>query len=264
MFLLGVLGLWAMIALAALLAFVIVVGAARLAWLRFGDAGIAVFVLLLVAFGVGVGVGHHFGLRDPRRDSYPKRMTRQAKKALRIAQDEALRWNREVGRQSEMMGAAEAALEERAVASDSPVTKILLIDDEAPIRLLCRVNLENAGMQVIEAHDGFIGLRKAREESPDLILLDVMMPGIDGWQVAERLLEDPATCDIPIVFLTPRTSVDDRRRGLEIGAVDYLTVPFNPVELAPMAEALLERLRRGEREELRREKLADLKALGEE
>jgi DNA-binding response OmpR family regulator len=93
------------------------------------------------------------------------------------------------------------------------------------------------------------------------VLLDVMMPGMDGWQVAERLLEDEATSQIPLVFLTARAELRDRARGLELGGVDYITKPFNPVELASMVEAMLERVRRGERDELRREKIAELRDL---
>ena len=144
------------------------------------------------------------------------------------------------------------------------MTKVLVIDDEAPIRLLCRVNLEAEGMDVVEAADGPAGLEKAREERPDVILLDVMMPGLDGWHVAERLLEDPATSGIPIVFLTARAEFRDRARGLDLGGVDYITKPFNPLELAPIVNDLLERLQRGEREQLRREKLDDLRDLMEE
>ena len=76
------------------------------------------------------------------------------------------------------------------------MTKVLVIDDEAPIRLLCRVNLEAEGMAVIEAADGPSGVEKARDERPDVILLDVMMPGLDGWRVAEQLLEDERTIGI--------------------------------------------------------------------
>src|SRR3954463_5177676 len=141
------------------------------------------------------------------------------------------------------------------------MTKVLVIDDEAPIRLLCRVNLEAEGMQVVEAPDGPAGLDKARGESPDVVLLDVMMPGLDGWHVAEQLLEDERTSGIPIIFLTARAEFRDRARGLDIGGVDYVTKPFNPLQLAPLVEALLERLERGERDELRGEKLAELRAL---
>ena len=141
------------------------------------------------------------------------------------------------------------------------MTRVLVIDDEAPIRLLCRVNLEAEGMSVLEAGDGPSGLETARAEHPDLILLDVMMPGLDGWGVAEALLEDDETEEIPIIFLTARAEFSDRARGLDIGGVDYITKPFNPVELAPLVRDLLDRLERGERDELRSEKLSELRAL---
>jgi DNA-binding response OmpR family regulator len=140
-------------------------------------------------------------------------------------------------------------------------TRVLVIDDESPIRLLCRVNLEAEGMDVLEAADGPSGLEKARAEAPDVILLDVMMPGLDGWRVAEELLDDPRTSAIPIVFLTARAELRDRARGIDLGGVDYVTKPFNPVELAPLVRDLLERVARGERDDLRREKLSELRML---
>jgi DNA-binding response OmpR family regulator len=143
------------------------------------------------------------------------------------------------------------------------MTKVLVIDDEAPIRLLCRVNLEAEGMSVIEAADGPSGVDKARDETPDVILLDVMMPGLDGWRVAGQLLEDQRTVGIPIIFLTARAEFRDRARGLDIGGVDYVTKPFNPLELAPLVQGLLDRIDRGERDELRSEKLTELRALME-
>jgi len=139
-------------------------------------------------------------------------------------------------------------------------TRVLVIDDEAPIRLLCRVNLVAAGMRVLEAGDGESGIDVARTGEPDVILLDVMMPGIDGWHVAEALLEDPSTDEIPIVFLTARAELRDRARGIDLGGVDYVTKPFNPVELAPLVRDLLDRVRRGQRDDLRREKLSELRA----
>jgi CheY-like chemotaxis protein len=138
------------------------------------------------------------------------------------------------------------------------VIRVLHIDDEAPIRLLSRVNLEAEGMEVIEAAEGETGLRLARREQPDVILLGVMMPGLDGWQVAEELLRDHETRGIPIVFLTARAEIRDRARGFDLGAVDYITKPFNPVELAARLRAMLVRLERGERHELRRENILDL------
>jgi DNA-binding response OmpR family regulator len=142
--------------------------------------------------------------------------------------------------------------------------RVLIVDDEAPIRLLCRVNLEAEKMEVLEAGDGPSGLEAARKERPDVILLDVMMPGLDGWRVAEELLEDPATSSIPIVFLTARAELRDRARGLDLGGLDYVTKPFNPVELAPLIRDLIQRVEGGEREELRRAKLAELRRLIEE
>ena len=140
------------------------------------------------------------------------------------------------------------------------MTNVLVIDDEAPIRL-CRVNLEAEGMAVLEAGDGPSGLELAGAERPDVILLDVMMPGLDGWAVASALLENPDTTEIPIIFLTARAEFRDRARGLDIGGIDYITKPFNPVELAPLVRAVLERLERGEQDELRHEKLRELASL---
>ena len=142
---------------------------------------------------------------------------------------------------------------------------MLVIDDEAPIRLLCRVNLEAEGMDVLEAADGPSGLeRGARARAPDVVLLDVMMPGLDGWQVAEQLLEDDRTSEIPIIFLTARAEFRDRARGLDIGGVDYVTKPFNPLELAPLVRELLGRHRaRRARRAARREARGAARADGE-
>ena len=141
------------------------------------------------------------------------------------------------------------------------MARVLVIDDEAPIRLLCRVNLEAAGMEVSEAEDGAAGLAVARAEAPDVILLDVMMPGMDGWQVLEELLDDERTSEIPIVFLTARAELRDQARGLELGGVDYVTKPFDPVELAPLVQRLLDRVAAGEGQEVRRQRLAELRQL---
>jgi DNA-binding response OmpR family regulator len=144
------------------------------------------------------------------------------------------------------------------------VTRVLVIDDEAPIRLLCRVNLEAEGIAVSEAGDGPGGLDLARAQPPDVILLDVMMPGLDGWHVAELLLDDPVTSDIPIVFLTARADVRDRARGIDLGGLDYITKPFNPVELASLVRGVLAAVERGERESLRADKIAQLRELFED
>jgi len=140
-------------------------------------------------------------------------------------------------------------------------TTVLVIDDEAPIRLLCRVNLEAEGMEVLEAQDGRIGLGLAQMEPPDAILLDVMMPGLNGWEVAEELLRDERTRSIPIVFLTARADLRDRARGMDIGGIDYITKPFNPLELATLVRRVVAAVAQGEREQLRSERIAELRGL---
>jgi DNA-binding response OmpR family regulator len=141
------------------------------------------------------------------------------------------------------------------------MTTVLVVDDEAPIRLLCRVNLEAEGMEVLEAPDGPTGLEMARTQTPDVILLDVMMPGPDGWAIAEELLADERTRSIPIVFLTARADVRDRARGLDVGGLEYITKPFNPIELASLVRRVVGAVERGEREALRSEKIAELREL---
>ena len=98
-------------------------------------------------------------------------------------------------------------------------------------------------------------------ERPDVILLDVMMPGMDGWEVFGELLKDGETAGIPVVFLTARAELRDQARGLELGGVDYVTKPFNPLDLAPLVEDLLVRAQRGDVQERRRERLAELRQL---
>jgi two-component system, OmpR family, phosphate regulon response regulator PhoB len=142
-------------------------------------------------------------------------------------------------------------------------TRVLVIDDEAPIRLLCRVNLEAEGMEVLEAADGATGVELARQHHPDAILLDVMMPGVDGWRVAQQLTDDADTGEIPIIFLTARAEVRDRARGLDAGGVDYVTKPFNPLDLAAVVRRLLDRSRHERPGELRRQRISHLRALME-
>jgi len=130
---------------------------------------------------------------------------------------------------------------------------VLVIDDERPIRLLCKVNLAASGMEVLEAENGRSGLELARKERPDLVLLDVMMPDVDGWTVARELAADEGTRDIPVVFLTARADPADKRLGMQLGGVGYLVKPFDPVAIAGVVEDVLARIERGEREQLRRD-----------
>lgn len=135
---------------------------------------------------------------------------------------------------------------------------MLIVDDEAAIRLICRINLRDAGLEIVEAADGETGLSLARAQRPDLILLDIMLPGMDGWDIAEALAADSKTAEIPILFLSARLDEEDQLRAYEAGAVGYITKPFDPAELAGAVESILERLARGEREALRKEWHASL------
>jgi len=135
---------------------------------------------------------------------------------------------------------------------------VLVVDDERSIRLLCRVNLVASGIDVLEASDGREGLELARQERPDLVLLDVMMPELDGWTVARELAADERTRDIPIVFLTARATTEDRRRAEKLGALGYILKPFDPVRLAPLVTQVVERCARGEADALRKERSPQL------
>ena len=116
--------------------------------------------------------------------------------------------------------------------------KILVVDDEAKIVKLVRAYLEQSGYTVVTAEDGQTALIQARREKPDLILLDIMLPGIDGLDVARALRREG---DIPIIMLTARVEDTDRITGLELGADDYVTKPFNPRELVARVRAVLRR-----------------------
>lgn len=117
--------------------------------------------------------------------------------------------------------------------------KILVVDDEPDVLLLCRVNLEFEGYDVIEAHDGEEALRRVVEESPSLVLLDVMMPGLDGWKVLEMLKTDDVTRDIPVIMLTAKVREVDQIQGLSAGAAAYVTKPFNPLALSTTVKEVL-------------------------
>jgi CheY-like chemotaxis protein len=135
--------------------------------------------------------------------------------------------------------------------------RVLVADDEPAMRLLARVNLEAEGVEVIEARDGLEALELAKRERPDLLLLDVMMPGLDGWEVARRLGAAPETRDLPIVFMTALAGADDRRRGFEAGGVGYIVKPFDPIVLGERVTRTLELLEHGDRDLLRQEMLGD-------
>lgn len=120
---------------------------------------------------------------------------------------------------------------------------ILIVDDDADIRTFLEVTLMLAGHDVIEAVDGEDGVRRALEDHPDLVLMDVMMPRLDGFGAIERLRADGRTSDLPIIVLTARGHAPDKVSGLTVGADDYITKPFDPDELVARVDATLRRSR---------------------
>ena len=118
-------------------------------------------------------------------------------------------------------------------------TKVLVIDDSEPIHKLVAARLRPEGLEVVCELDGERGIERAVSDPPDLILLDVELPDLDGFEVCRRMKEHPATRDVPIIFLTGTTSTDSKVRGLDLGAVDYVTKPFDQVELRARVRAAL-------------------------
>lgn len=117
--------------------------------------------------------------------------------------------------------------------------KILVVDDEPDVLLLCRVNLEFEGYDVVEAHDGEQAMQQVRAERPDAVLLDVMMPKMDGWQVLAAIKDDPELAHIPVVMLTAKVQDQDQIRGWSSGAAEYITKPFSPLALSQVVEDVL-------------------------
>lgn len=120
---------------------------------------------------------------------------------------------------------------------------ILVIDDELDVVKLIEYNLKDAGFKTLSALDGENGLQMARDHKPDLIILDLMLPGVDGKDVCKELKKDKETETIPIVMLTAKTSELDRVVGLELGADDYITKPFSPREMVLRVKNILRRMR---------------------
>ena len=121
------------------------------------------------------------------------------------------------------------------------MNKILVIDDEQAINELIKVNLELAGYKVIQALDGIKGFALAKQELPSAVILDVMMPEVDGYTVAQRIRQNPSTKNIPILMLTALSQLKDKVRGFDIGIDDYLVKPFEMEELKVRIKAILKR-----------------------
>lgn len=112
--------------------------------------------------------------------------------------------------------------------------RVLVIDDEPDVLMLCRVNLQLAGHEVIEASNGKAGLELARTLQPDVVVLDVMLPRVDGLTVLSDLAADARTREVPVIMLTAKTQLEDRRKAWRAGCTEYLTKPFSPIELVEL------------------------------
>lgn len=121
------------------------------------------------------------------------------------------------------------------------MNKILVIDDEQTINELIKINLELVGYKVIQALDGVKGFALAKQELPNAIILDVMMPEVDGYTVAQRIRQNPSTKNIPILMLTALSQLQDKVKGFDIGVDDYLVKPFEMEELKVRLRAILKR-----------------------
>ena len=117
--------------------------------------------------------------------------------------------------------------------------KILVIDDLPENVFMLQDRLEHEGFEVLTAYDGYTGIDKAKNELPDLILLDVMMPDITGLEVCKILVNEPSTKDIPIILVTAKSGAEDTKEGLEAGAYDYIKKPFNRIELLARVKSAL-------------------------
>ena len=128
-----------------------------------------------------------------------------------------------------------------AVQLDPVSHKILIVEDEVDIATLVTFNLQRAGYAVDMVHDGLEGLEKIIKDQPDLVVLDLMLPGMDGFSILKEMQRDSRANQIPVLMLTAKSQIDDRIRGLESGVDDYLTKPFSPKELILRVQAILKR-----------------------
>jgi len=123
--------------------------------------------------------------------------------------------------------------------------KILIIEDDPAISRLVDYSLRHEGHEVITAANGLEGIRKARKEAPDLVILDVMLPGMDGFEICHRLRSEPDTAQLPILMFSAKAQEIDKHTGLNVGADDYLPKPASPAEIVDRVAKLLEKKRGG-------------------
>ncbi|MDY6796931.1 MAG: response regulator [Actinomycetota bacterium] len=138
------------------------------------------------------------------------------------------------------------------------MTRVLVVDDDPMVTRLVRINLELEKFEVEEAWDGKTAMKMMEENRPDMLILDIMMPQMDGWEILQKLREDTAMTDLPIVLLTAKVQDEDIARGWKMGADGYITKPFNPVNLADSLRLVLAATPE-QREDNRRQEMAKLK-----
>ena len=119
--------------------------------------------------------------------------------------------------------------------------KILVVDDEKALVSLVTLHMQMAGYEVFFANDGWSALDICKRDKPDLVILDLMLPKLNGWEVCRRIKEDDSIKDIAVLMLSARSEVDDKVRGFNVGADDYVTKPFSPKELVARVKRILDR-----------------------
>ncbi len=142
---------------------------------------------------------------------------------------------------SRKLGIPQDQVEKRIKDFSDTRQRILIVDDEMDALLPLKRSLEAEDYIVLEAYDGSEAIKKSKSEIPDLILLDIMLPGMDGYEVCNRLKKDPLTGKIPVIMLTAKDEVTDKVEGFETGADDYVTKPFNLTELKARIKSVIRR-----------------------
>jgi two-component system alkaline phosphatase synthesis response regulator PhoP len=154
-----------------------------------------------------------------------------------IQQDENISYSKI----SQIVGIPEKDIEDKIKNFSDTREKILIVDDEMSTLMPLKRSLESENYAVVEAYDGHEAIKKANEEMPDLIILDLMLPGMDGIEVSQHLKEDTQTEKIPIIMLTAKDNINDKVKGLQIGADDYVTKPFVLKELKARIKSVMRR-----------------------
>jgi len=167
------------------------------------------------------------------RDAIDTKIIELVKKNVNISNSEI----------SRILGIPEAEIAERIGNFSDKRSKILIVDDEIDTLLPLKMSLEVEDYLVLGASNGYEALELAKTNIPDLILLDIMMPGMDGYEVCARLKKDPVLRNIPVIMLTAKDAVREKVKGLDIGADDYVTKPFNLNELKARIKSVIRRYR---------------------